>query len=233
MVSGSSAARNACDFVLLSEDFSTMTQVLREGRRVINNIETVACLYLVKTIYSLLLTVLFIFLPYNYPFTPLQLFPINVCTVGIPTFFLAMQKNYKKPDSRFARNILLYSVPSALSVVISILVLQLAGLLFDLSVEELSVMNVLVTGCLGFCLLYWVAKPMKPWFVTLYVFLILAFGNLIIWAHPFLTLGSPFTRNAFFFIPIMLIGPSMMKTIRQCVEALSVLWSRIRKLTSK
>ena len=90
MANGSSAARAASDVILLDSDFSRMQNVLNEGRRVINNIERVASMYLVKTIYSLILAVIFMILTNPYPFEPVQLTPINALTVGIPSFFLSL-----------------------------------------------------------------------------------------------------------------------------------------------
>lgn len=127
MVGGSDAARSACDFVLMTSDFSAMIQVLREGRRVINNIENVSAMYLVKTIYSTILSILYTFLPLPYPFTPLQLTPINVFTVGIPSFLLALRPNFERPEGRFLPNVLENSLPAAVTVILNILIVELAG----------------------------------------------------------------------------------------------------------
>ena len=99
MASGSDAARHAAHLVLMDSDFSAMPQVVAEGRRVTNNIERAAALFLVKNIFSFLLTVILLFAPLTYPLTPIQLTMISGFTIGVPSFFLALEPN-KKPDQR-------------------------------------------------------------------------------------------------------------------------------------
>ena len=159
MVGGSDAARSACDFVLLSDNFKSMVSVLQEGRRVINNIERVSSLYMVKTVYSVLLALIYVFIPAPYPFSPLQLTPVSLFTVGIPSFLLALQANYSKPANRLAANIVEHSVPAALTIVFNTLYLQLASLLFKLPMAESSTMVVFLLGAVGFYLLLVIMKP--------------------------------------------------------------------------
>lgn len=213
MASGSDAARAVSDVVLLNSDFSSMIQVLNEGRRVINNIERVASMYMVKTIYSAILAVTFIFLVLPYPFAPLQLTPINTLTVGIPSFILALEPNYQRIKGHFLTNILKISVPGALTVVFNILVLQLAGIWFNLSDKDVSTMSVLLTGFVGFQVLFRVARPLdlkKKMMIGLLIaaFLIcfLVFGN-------FFMLTSLFTRNVLFYLPLLLGSRSIFNYI--------------------
>lgn len=161
MINGSDAARASADFVLMTGDFSAMVDVLKEGRRVINNIELVACLYLVKTIYSTMLALIYAMVPYPYPFAPLQMTPINVLTVGVPSFFLALRGMYDKPRGRFLVNVFENAVPAAVIIVFGILTIQGFGLLFGLSQATSSTMNVILTATIGFGLLYKVSQPLK------------------------------------------------------------------------
>jgi cation-transporting ATPase E len=132
MVGGSAAARAAGDFVLMTADFNVMTDVLREGRKVINNIEKVAAIFLLKTVYSVILTLIYIFLPYPYPIYPLRMTPVNDLTVGIPSFFIALQANYSLPKSQMLDNVLGRTLPAAITVVFNAMYIQTAGLLFGL-----------------------------------------------------------------------------------------------------
>ncbi|MDL2214145.1 HAD-IC family P-type ATPase [Clostridia bacterium OttesenSCG-928-O13] len=209
MISGSEAARGACDFVLMTGDFSAMVEVLREGRRVINNIENVASLYLVKTIYSTILSFLYVFIPYPYPFAPLQMTPINALAVGVPSFFLALRNDYERPRGKFLLNILENSVPAALVVVADILIIQLAGYFFDLSQQEMATMNVLLTGAVTFCLLLKVAWPLKTFEKVLLGGLGLAFLGCFVLLGDFFMLDSLFTRNIFFYLPLLYISPQL------------------------
>ncbi|MDA9470848.1 cation-translocating P-type ATPase [Enterococcus sp. 5H] len=204
MASGSDAARAVSDVVLLNSDFSSMIQVLNEGRRVINNIERVASMYMVKTIYSAILAVTFIFLFLPYPFAPLQLTPINTLTVGIPSFILALEPNYQRIKGHFLTNILRISVPGALTVVFNILVLQLAGAWFDLTHQDVSTMSVLLTGCVGFQVLLRVARPLDLKKKVMIGLLLAAFLVCFLFFGDFFMLTSLFTRNVLFYLPLIL-----------------------------
>lgn len=223
MVGGSSAARSACDFVLLSQNFSAMKGVLREGRRVINNIERVAPLYLVITIFSVLFSLLYTFLPFPYPYAPLQMTPINAFTVGIPTFFLALRPIYDRPAGRLFSNIFEHAFPAALTIVFNTLYIQLAGVLFELSWEETSTMTVFLAGVVGFFLLFRIARPYTRGVKVLLAVLVAGFVLLFTLFGRYFVLGSLFTRNAFFYLPLLYfsfhIHGFLGRTFRKAVEA--------------
>ena len=203
MVGGSDAARSACDFVLLSDNFKSMVSVLQEGRRVINNIERVSSLYMVKTVYSVLLSILYVFIPAPYPFSPLQLTPISMFTVGIPSFLLALQANYSRPANRLAANIVEHSVPAALTIVFNTLYLQLASLLFKLSIAESSTMVVFLMGAVGFYLLLVITKPYDK--ATKIALPILAAGLIaaFLFFGGFFSMTNLLSRSAFFYLPLL------------------------------
>lgn len=213
MASGSDAARNVSDVVLLNSDFSSMIQVLNEGRRVINNIERVASMYMVKTIYSAILAVAFIFIVLPYPFAPLQLTPINTLTVGIPSFILALEPNYKRIKDHFLNNILKISVPAALTVVFNIFIIELAGSWFNLSHLEVSTMCVLLTGGVGFQVLIKAAKPLNQRKKIMIGLLMLTFLCSFILFGEFFMLDSLFTRNVLFYLPLLLGSRSIFNYI--------------------
>lgn len=203
MAGGSDAATSVSDFVLLDKNFGSMVEALKEGRRVINNIENVSSLYLIGTIYSTLLALIFIFIPLAFPYSPLQMNPINSLTVGIPSFFLALERNYKKPEGVFLTNVLENAVPAAITVVVNILIIQLAGLAFDLTYLETSTMAVLLTGIVGFLLLFKVSKPLNWKKNTMLVILTSAFILVFTYFREFFDLASLFTRNVFFYLPLI------------------------------
>ncbi len=166
MASGSDAARAVSDFVLLSSNFDSMIGVVREGRRVVNNIERVAPLYLVKNIYTAVLTLAFIFLPLVYPFQPIQLTPITSLTVGIPSFFLALSPSYQRIRGHFMKKVFRNSVPAAALVVFNVAAVQIISHFLGLdpgaSPSLPSTMCVLLTGVTGFTLLWRVSRPVTP-----------------------------------------------------------------------
>ncbi len=221
MVGGSDAARGAGDFVLMTSDFSAMVEVLQEGRRVINNIENVASLYLVKTIYSTILSVLYIFLPYPYPFAPLMMTPINALTVGIPSFFLALRRNLAKPEGKFLINILENALPAALTVVFNVLIVLLAGICFGLSSREISTMSVLLTGSAGLILLLKVSAPATRRILALNIalavmFLASFFVPPFVWQFENLV-----SRNIFFYLPLLYTTPRMFSFLSGLIRRLA------------
>jgi len=165
MASGSDAARTVADFVLVDSDFSSMVDVVKEGRRVVNNIEKVASLYISKTIYTVLLTIAFILLPFEYPFQPIQLTLINFFMIGIPSFFLTFTPNYETMNDRFGHQLLKDGVPAALLVVANIIAVQYLSQLGGLSYGQTSTLSVLMAGIISAFLLVRVSQPYtKPKF---------------------------------------------------------------------
>lgn len=204
MANGSNAARAAADVILLESDFAAMKDVLNEGRRVINNIERVASMYLVKTIYSVCLAVIFMLIATPYPFEPLQLAPVNSLTVGIPSFFLALKPSYQQIKGAFLNNILRISVPGAITVVFCILVIQLAGSSFDLTFLDTSTMSVLLTGCVGLQVLVRVSQPLDQKKKILVGVLAGAFFGCFLLLGDFFGYGNLINRNIFFYLPLFL-----------------------------
>ena len=118
MASGADATRRCAQIVLLDNNFTNLPQVVYEGRRVINNISRTASLFLVKTGYSFALSLLMLFLPAAYPFQPIQLTLISTLTVGLPSFFLALEPDKKRVGGHFLRNILLRALPGCVAVTV-------------------------------------------------------------------------------------------------------------------
>ena len=117
MANGSDATKSVSQLILLEENFDAMPKVVAEGRRTINNIQRSATLFLVKTIYSGLLAVLFLFIGEAYPFVPIQMSLIGSVTIGLPSFLLALEPNQEKIKKGFLRNVLVKALPAGLSVV--------------------------------------------------------------------------------------------------------------------
>ena len=125
MASGSEAARNVSQLVLTDNDFAAMPRVVAEGRRSINNLERSSSLYLVKTVYSILLSIFFIFATMQYPFEPIQLTLIGGLTIGLPSFVLALQPNKNIVKGNFTFNIIARALPAALCVALNIIIAEI------------------------------------------------------------------------------------------------------------
>lgn len=118
MAAGSDAAKQVAHIVLMDSNFASMVSIVREGRMIISNIERVSALYLTKTIYSVLLCVIFIILGRAYPFVPIHLSIISTTAIGIPSFILTLEQTEAVTSNGFMRNVLRISLPSALTLVI-------------------------------------------------------------------------------------------------------------------
>ncbi len=157
--SGSEVTRNVSQLVLLDSDFASMPHVVLEGRRTINNIERSATLFLVKTIYSIILSLIFIFINRPYPFMPIQLTLTSVVTIGIPSFILALEPNKERIRGHFFFNVIGRAIPTALTIIFNIVIIMIVSGIFKFSFEQSSTLCVILTGFTGFTLLYHLCKP--------------------------------------------------------------------------
>jgi len=217
MRSGSGAARGVSDFVLMTSDFSAMKRILYEGRRVINNIETVSALYLIKTIYSAILSILYMIIPAPFPFAPIQVTPINMFTVGAPSFFLTLRSIFTKSEGRFGSNIMRYSMPAAVTIAANILLIQLAGYIFPLTPEEMGLMRVTATAAAGFYALYRLSRPAGGQLLLFSAYIALFISTVIIFM-PFLGVRAGGLHNAALLIPLLALVPVNFALIRRLTE---------------
>lgn len=172
---GSEAARNVSQLVLLDSDFGSIPKIVLEGRRSINNIERSASLFLVKTTYSALLSIIFLFLNTAYPFVPIQLTLTSVVTIGIPSFVLALEPNKEKVFGHFFPKVISKSLPAAFTIVLNIILVMLVKGLFHFNQVETSTVCVILTGMTGFILLYRLCKPFNLLRSILLIMMVLMF----------------------------------------------------------
>lgn len=159
VASGSDAAKNIANLVLLDNNFANMPQIVLEGRRVINNIQRAASLFLVKTTFSTILSILVLFLDTRYPFMPIQLTLISTLTIGMPSFFLALEPNYERVKGNFIMNVLGRALPGALSVITYMIAVNIICSILGYRDEIASTMVVLLTGASGLNVLLRVCNP--------------------------------------------------------------------------
>ena len=159
MASGSQAASQVSQIVLLNSQFSAMPGIVAEGRRVINNIQRAAALFLVKNIFSFGLTLLLLFIDMPYPIQAVQLSLISTLTIGIPSFFLALEPNYARVKGKFMRNVIRRAMPGGLTNLCLVLLAMLFTSLFHLPESDLNTMSVWIMSTVGFVTLYQVSKP--------------------------------------------------------------------------
>lgn len=203
MASGSDAARNVSQLVLVNNDFASMPSVVAEGRRTINNIEQSSALYLVKTIYSVILSILFIFFNSQYPFEPIQLTLIGAFTVAIPSFVLALQPNDNRIKGNFTAKIFAHAIPSAVCVILNIILIISMGSFFGVSnPDELSTLCVYLTALSCFLLVVRLSLPIN-----------LLRGVMLAVSISGVVLGSLFFSSLFSVVPLSAQGLIMLAVL--------------------
>ena len=161
MASGSDAAAQASQLVLLESDFSCMPEVVLEGRQVVNNIQRSASLFLVKNIFSFLLSVASVVFMFTYPLEPSQVSLISMFTIGVPAFFLALEPNKNMIKGHFLTNVLLKALPAALTDALAVAALVIFGRTFDVSSTDISTAATMLLAIVGFMILYKISAPMN------------------------------------------------------------------------
>ncbi len=169
MAAGSDAARSVSQLVLLDSNFASMPKVVAEGRRSINNIQRSATLFIVKTIFSVLLALLFIFIRAKYPFQPIQFTLINAFTIGIPSLILALEPNKERIKGVFLLNILKNSIPAGLTIVLGIIMSVISANIFSLSGMEYSTLSVCILTAASMMILYRISKPFNALRTVLFI----------------------------------------------------------------
>lgn len=159
MASGSDAAKNVSQFLLLKNEINELPKIFKEGRRSINNIERSSSLLLSKTIFTILLIIACLFFNTEYFFVPIHLTLITAFTISVPSFILAMENNDDPVKENFLKRIVLKSFPSALTVVFNIVIINLFKIEFGLESDLCSTLTVFLTATTGFIFLDSICKP--------------------------------------------------------------------------
>ena len=190
MAEGSDAAKNIANVVLLDSNFAAMPEIVNQGRRVVNNIRTAASMFLIKTIFSVLLSLITIFFGDAYPFEPIQMSLISACAVGIPTFLLAQENNYEKIDHTFLRHVFMNAFPAAVTITGCVFSVMLVCQNVYHSNAMLNTACVLVTGWNYMAALKTVYAPLNTYRkVIIYSMQVIFFGAAVV-LQNLLTLGS-------------------------------------------
>ena len=228
LANGISAARSVSEVVLTEADFGILPNIVNEGRRVVNNIERVASMYLIKTVYSFLISLLCIAFSHEYPFYPVQLSLIGVTCVGIPSFFLALEPNYNKVEKGFLIKVFRNALPSGLCVFINILFLIMFTYIFKLDFELYRMVVVVVTGYLNLRLLYKVSLPLSFLRKILIFICSLSFIFLLLLFKDFFLIKS-YNFVSFVFILILIYADNYLVDFFEEIYDKIVLWIDKRK----
>lgn len=203
MAAGSDAAKQVAHIVLLDSNFACLKNIVSEGRTIITNIERVSSLYLTKTIYSALLCVIFIFLERSYPFIPIQLSWISATAIGIPSFVLALEHTESVNSSGFLRHVLRTALPSAITMVLSLLVIQGLAPFWGVDDTMTYTFDLLVGGMVGMMVVVKVCMPMNWLRRTLSISLIAIFSAGIVLVPGLLGIYEIFRWEMLLMVPMV------------------------------
>ena len=159
MASGAQAASQVAQLVLLDNDFAAMPSIVGEGRRVINNIQRAAALFLVKNIFSLGLSLISLLTAWAYPMVPFHLSVISALTIGVPSFFLAMEPNYERVTGKFLPSVLRRALPGGLTNIFVVLMAQAFMVTFGIPMDQISPVCAAILAVVGMLVLYQVCTP--------------------------------------------------------------------------
>lgn len=217
MASGSDAARTVSQLVLLDSNFASMPLVVREGRRSINNLQRSASLFLVKTLFSTILAIVFIFLNRDYPFLPLHLTMISTVCIGAPSFLLALEPNKERIRGHFIANVLQKAIPGAITMALSVIAITVISNFVTLSQNQISTLCVISTGFVSLLVLLRICLPFNWIRGGLFCVLSLAFAAeciLAMYCVPEHLLNMvPMTGTMAIILPILCAGAAIVMVI--------------------
>ena len=223
MASGSDAARRVSQLVLTDSNFKAIPNVVNEGRRVINNIEKSASLFLVKTIYSFILSLMFLLIMKPYPFVPIQLTLISALTIGIPSFFFALESNNNRIKNGFLKNIIKRALSGALTIAINTLCIVLISSVVKVPQDKVSSIVAILTGFTGLVILYRVSLPFNNRRKILLTLMSGLFFIIVIFFGHELMIYRLNLIETIILIIFMIITPITIKIISNIVEKIKIL----------
>ena len=175
MASGSEVASQVADIVLLDSDFSAMPAVVMEGRRVINNIQRSAALFLTKNLFSFLLAIITMALALPYPLSPTQLSIFNGLLIGAPSFVLALEPNKNIVKGRFLANVIISALPAGLTDFGALAILVILSQRMEIPLEQMSTMACIIIAFVGFLMLYKLSRPLNALRIALIICMFVGF----------------------------------------------------------
>ncbi len=229
MASGSEVACQVSHIVLMNSNFASMPSVVMEGRRVINNIERSASLFIVKNIFSFVMALISLAFTFPYPVTPAQLSLVSTLTIGIPSFILAMEPNNSLVKGKFMRNVFYRALPGAFTNIILIVGVMLFYYAFDFPSEEMSTICAIIMGVVGLMVLHKACTPYNNIRKILMVGMTLVFTIMVLFFRQYFTLSELDFSSKLVMAVFVLLAYPLMKTLTMGLNMLSESLSAARK----
>jgi len=233
MASGSDVACRVSQLVLLNSNFAAMPSVVDEGRRVINNIERSASLFLVRNIFSIFIALITLFASLPFPINPNQMSLVGGLTIGIPAFILALEPNFKRIEGHFLRNVIFQALPAALTNVILVSGVIVYSLVFELTSAEMSTMSLVVLSSVGILMVLKVSQPFNLLRRTLFIGILLAMVFSFLFLQNIFSI-FPLGLEAVLLLIVFVVSTyPIMWGIRHGMELMLKKWAEIRPIRRK
>ena len=230
---GAQAATQVAQLVLTDGDFSAMPRIVDEGRRVINNIQRAAALFLVKNIFSLGLALISLLTSWPYPLVPIHLTMISALTIGVPSFFLAMEPNYERVTGNFIRGVLRRAFPGGLTNIFVVLAAQAYGVVFGLTPEQTGTVCAAILSVVGLLVLYQVCKPFDRFRKIIWGLMALSLVLCFTTLGGFLELYTGDVKALLVMGTLMIMSYSVFTAVRRIFDLGDSLLARLRQWREK
>ena len=229
MASGAHAASQVAKIVLLDSDFGAMPSIVGEGRRVINNIQRAATLFLVKNIFSLALSLLTLLTNWPYPIVPVHLSVISALTIGVPSFFLAMEPNYERVSGRFLTGVMRRAFPGGLTNVFVVLAAQAFMVAFQIPQEQISTVCAAILAFVGLLVLYQVCKPFDRFRRIIWASMAVCLVGCFTLLGEFFTLEAGSAQTGLVMATLLIMTPSVFTAVRWLFDRGGELYRKLRE----
>lgn len=229
MASGSEAAAQAAQVVLLDSNFAHMPKVVIEGRRVVNNVQRSAVLFLVKNIFSILLALLSLVISFTYPLEPSQISLISMFTIGFPGFLLALEPNKNRIKGHFLKNVLIKALPAGLTDVLAVGALVVCGEVFSLPKNDIATASTMLLSVVGFMILTKISAPLNPLKNGIIIFNILGLVFCGIFLHQLFAISEMSNICVLLLIVFSFAAESLFRYLTIGIEKLDELYRKIRQ----
>ncbi|MGX7173724.1 cation-translocating P-type ATPase [Enterococcus ratti] len=231
MASGNEATIQAAQVALLDSDFSKMPKIVAEGRRVVNNIERSASLFLVKNIFSFLLSVFSVLFALTYPLEPSQITLISLFTIGLPSFLLALEENKKRIEGRFIFNVIEKAIPGGLTAMAVVGTLVVGGAILNLNKTDISTASTMLLTAVGFLVLYKICCPLNRFRKQIILLCVAGILFSILFLHKLFSLSAISPVSILLLLLLFCVADSLFKQFTHTIEKYSRLKNDRKKRT--
>lgn len=229
MASGSEAASQVAQLVLMDSDFSRMPAVVMEGRRVVNNIERTASLFLVKNIFSMLLSLFSVCMVLEYPLEPAQISLISMFTIGIPGFIMSLEPNKERIRGRFLSKVILKALPAGLTDFLVVSAMVIFCREFTVNAADVSTACTIIVAIVGFMILYRIASPMTKGHWIMLIGVIAGWLFCVMEISHLFAINSISKQCAMLLIVFAMLTEPLLRYLSLLIEKASEWYRRLRK----